>query len=84
MKSVSVVCDSNGKILAIFGGPPADPESLDLVLGYRPGPGEEVHVVEIPAEFEGKSQIELHTKCRLEVSKGKAKFVPIKGAKKHK
>jgi hypothetical protein len=82
MKSVSVVCDSHGKILAIFAAP--DAESHDLVLGYRPGPGEEVHVVEIPAEFEGKSQIELHTKCRLEVSKGKAKFVPIKGAKKHK
>jgi hypothetical protein len=84
MKSVSVVCDSHGKILAIFPAPPTDPESRRFVLGYKPGSGEEVHVVEIPAEFEGKSQIDLHTKCRLKARKGTAKFVPIEGAKKHK
>jgi hypothetical protein len=51
-------------------------------LGYQPNSGEEVHVVEIPPEFEKLDKLaDVHTNFRVEVSASGARLVSVAKAR---
>lgn len=79
---LSVVSDGHGRILSLFPAPPHTGHTNVAgvpsgALTYQPNPGEKIHVVEIPREFEERQLRDVHTGFRVEVSESTAKLVPI-------
>jgi hypothetical protein len=60
---VTVVSDTHGKILSVFGPPETGGK---VTLTYVPNAGERVHVLDVPASFERRTREDMHTNLRVE------------------
>jgi hypothetical protein len=62
---VTVVSDTHGKILSLFGLPEAGGKAS---LTYVPNAGERVHVLDVPASFERRTREDMHINLRVETT----------------
>jgi len=60
---VTVVSDTHGKILSVFG--PPEP-SGKATLTYVPNAGERVHVLDAPVSFERRTREDIHINLCVE------------------
>jgi hypothetical protein len=60
---VTVVSDTHGKILSMFGPPEPGGKAT---LTYVPNTGERVHVLDVPASFEMRTREDMQTNLRVE------------------
>jgi hypothetical protein len=71
---VSVVSDSHGKILSLFGVSHPGGRA-GATLTHVPKAGERVHVLEVPTGFEKRPLAELHTELQVTTHGGEAALV---------
>jgi hypothetical protein len=60
---VTVVSDTHGKILSVFGPPELGGKAT---LTYVPNDGESVHVLDVPESFERRTREDMHIYLRVE------------------
>jgi hypothetical protein len=72
---VHVVSDERGRIISL--SVPGDQRGVSGIAkaGVLPRPGQSVHVLDVPQEFEKRSLLELHRVLRVDISAEKARLV---------
>jgi len=74
---VHVVSDERGRIVSL--SVPGDQRGVSGIVraGVLPRPGQKVHVLDVPGEFEERPLLELHRVLRVDVTGRRAQLVPV-------